>query len=173
MRNGISGASVPLDLVYAGDVNAATLAISFSPLLTYAIAEVETIEGQLRGEWNAATVVSGDGGHGVMQITPEDWWSTEMRAEWASTNWQVPHDNITFALKWFLTDAEKFWSEYQGQQGIALVRCISAEYNAGRSNALKGHASGDVGLYTFHENGLSYPDHTALNYNALLAKVGA
>lgn len=171
MRHGISGASVPLDLLYAGVIDGATLQLSFSPLLTYAIAKIETIDGEVAGKWNATNVISGDGGHGLMQITPQAWWTPEMRYAWAEIKYDNPFDNCLFALKWFLLPAETFWSEEEGMTGEALARCIAAEYNAGRNNALLGHQRGDVGLYTFHEEGVSYSDHARDNYLALLERV--
>jgi hypothetical protein len=168
VRNGISGASVPLQLVYAGDVNAATLKESFYPLLTYAIAEVETIEGERAGQWDAATIVASDGGTGLMQITPEEWWTSEMNYEWSSINRTNPHDNCVFGVQFFLVPAEEFWVGNYAFEGNDLIRAIAAEYNAGRGLALQGHNEGDIGKYTKHQGALSYPDHVLQNYTALM-----
>jgi hypothetical protein len=171
MRNGISGASVPLQLLYAGEINAATLRESFFPLLTYAIAEVETIEGERAGRWDAATVVADDGGTGLCQITQEDWWSSEMIFDWNAITRTNPYDNTCFALRYFLIPAEEFWVANYAFQGNDLIRAIAAEYNAGRNLALAGHNAGNIGLYTTPENGVLYTDHVLANYTKLVGMV--
>lgn len=173
MRNGISGASVPLDLIYAGDINTATLKVSFFPLVAYAIALVETIEGELAGEWEAATVISSDGGHGLCQPTPATWWTPEMNFDWRAIDWRKPCANAEFSIKWFMVPAEQFWAVHYGMQGDSLIRCLCAEYNAGRTCAIEGHNDGDVGRYTTHERGVSYSDHVLKNYHALINQVNA
>jgi hypothetical protein len=137
MRNGLSAGPLAAGLLYGPQIQAACeIPPTFSPEVAYAIALNETIEGQENGSWDAATVVSADGGHGLFQLTssyPDDW--------------ADPLANATYAVEHFLLPAETFWSN-MGIQGDDLVRCIAADFNAGRQGALDGHAKGDVDLYT-------------------------
>lgn len=145
MKDGIEGASVGIGLPFSATVNAACIVADFSPILCYAVAWRETIEEYGSG---AAGVLAdnGDGGHGLMQITPEDWWSAEMTAEWDALAWQDAPQNVAFALKWFLLPALSYWAPFE--QGEALVKCVAAEYNAGRSAVIAAHAKGNVDLAT-------------------------
>jgi hypothetical protein len=123
------------------------------------IAWQESIGGQVAGLWpDAATVVSGDGGRGLCQLTssfPDDW-----------TN---PAVNATYALDAFLLGAVQYWNVHVGLTGTDLLRAIAAEFNAGRSGAEQGHVEGDVGNHTTHDaNGVSYPDNVLAHYTKLI-----
>jgi len=134
MRNGIEAASLSPALPYAAPINeaCARLNATQSPLLCYAIAYRETIVEFGSG---SAAVVSDDGGHGLFQLTAS-----------FPDNWQSAYVNACYAIDEFITPAEVFWAkEVQGED---LVRCIAAEFNAGRSAALRGHEEGNVDAYT-------------------------
>jgi hypothetical protein len=154
MRDGLAAGPLPPTLLYAAPIEAACeIPPSFSPLVAYAIAQNETIDGEKNGSWDAATVVSADGGHGLFQLTSS-----------YPSDWADPLANATYAVEHFLLPAETFWSN-MGMQGNDLVRCIAAEFNAGRQGALDGHAEGDVGKYTTDH----YDQRALANYQALLA----
>lgn len=141
MRNGIAGAVVPLSLQYADEINRACVLGDFSPMVAYAVKWNETAAMP-----NATTVISGDDGHGLFQITPEDWWTPEMVSRWASIDWTNPYSNALFAVDYFLVPAETYWqSIFQGED---LVRAIAAEFNAGRTAAIDGHREGNLDKYT-------------------------
>ena len=130
MRNGISAAPLPDGLQYGDEISAACLNADFFPALAYAVKWNETAALP-----DAATIISADGGHGLMQLTaafPEDW--------------ADPYANALYAIETFLRPAETYWAFIE--QGEALVRCILAEYNAGRANAIRGHQQGNVDLCT-------------------------
>ena len=137
MRNGIEAATLLLTLPFAEAINQACERPGHtqSPLLCYAIAWRESIEEYGSG---AATVLSdnGDGGHGLFQITEPP----------IPHNWQSAYVNACHAIDDFITPAETFWATFE--QGEALVKCIAAEFNAGRSQALEGHEQGDVDMKT-------------------------
>jgi soluble lytic murein transglycosylase-like protein len=130
MRNGIQSGVVPADWPFAKEIPAAADARGFSAILIAAIQHNETDDMP-----DAATIVSADGGRGVMQLTAT-----------FPPNWKDPSVNIQYAIDFFLKPAEEFWAD--SEQGVDLVRCIAAEYNAGRGNAIRGHDEGDVDLYT-------------------------
>ena len=89
---------------------------------------------------DAATVISDDGGHGLLQLTSS-----------YPANWADPYANVLYAIDNFLRSAETYWSaELQGNN---LIRAIAAEYNAGRSQAIAGHEAGNVDLYTTNSYG--------------------
>ena len=130
MRNGIFGTSLDLSIRFAREITAACAATDWFPYVVAAIQQNET-----SALPNAATIVSPDGGHGVMQLTatyPE--------------NWADPYANILYAIEHFLKPAEAYWCGHV--QGEDLVRAIAAEYNAGRGNAILGHKAGNLDLYT-------------------------
>ena len=155
MRNGLAAGPLPADLDYGPSIQAACSAAAdggFSPEVAYAIALNETIHGEHIREWASAASVIGKTyprGWGLFQITPEpEWWSQAMQAEWTALNWADPQQNAAFAIKWFLRPAEDYWAS-QGLQGGPLVRCIAAEFNAGRPAVIAAHAHGDVDLATY------------------------
>jgi hypothetical protein len=141
----------------------------FSPELMYAIAWRESIRGQIEGLWPLANaVVATDNGCGLCQVTPADWWTSDLHAAWNAIDWRNPYANTKFAIEYFALPAEEYWSRYQQMQGVDLARCIAAEYNCGRGLALDGHKSGNVDLHT---TGGDYAADVALNYTRLVNKI--
>jgi hypothetical protein len=130
MRNGIVATSLDLSMPFAQQINARCSADDWFPYVVAACQKNET-----GSRPDAATVISGDGGHGVMQLTasyPDDW--------------ADPAANIDYAIMQFLKPAEDFWAaQFQGEE---LVKAIAAEYNAGRGKVLQGHEEGDLDKYT-------------------------
>jgi hypothetical protein len=171
MRNGLSAGPLPRGLLYGAQISQACDAVpnGFSPLVAYAIAFRETIRGQIEGLWpDAATVMSlnGDGGHGLFQITVEDWWTSGMTTQWASFDWKDPVSNGLFAVKWFLLDAESYWANVIGLSGDALIKCIADEFNDGRTATIRAHAQGNAdGAST----GGNYGSDVVANYHRILA----
>jgi hypothetical protein len=135
-RNGIQGGTLAPSLPYVLPISSACNVADFFPSVTYAICWRESISGEVDGLWaDAAQVLSPDGGHGLGQLTSS-----------FPTDWADPYKNVLYAIDEFLKPAEVFWAaELQGDN---LVRAIAAEYNAGRSDAIKGHAMGNLDLYT-------------------------
>lgn len=129
MRNGITS-GVVANVPFASLINAVSETADFSAFVISAIQHNET-----DGMADAVTVISPDGGHGVMQLTSQ-----------VPPNWDDPYANILYAVDNYLEPAETYWAPIV--QGDDLVRCIAAEYNAGRGGAIKGHEEGDVDLYT-------------------------
>ena len=130
MRNGIVAGTLDPALPFAAEITWAATQADFSPLLAYAIKWNETAALP-----DAATVVSADGGHGLMQLTSA-----------FPPNWADPYANALYAIDNFLEPAETYWAaELQGED---LVRAIAAEYNAGRSAAIHAHAAGDIDAAT-------------------------
>lgn len=154
MKYGLSGASVPANLPYAADVNRAATESDFSPLFSYAVFYRETIHGEVAGWWNAATVISADGGHGLGQITPP--WNV------VPAQWYLPYQNAMASIK-ILDRALENWLPIF--QGADLLRLAAATYNAGYGNALAGHNRGNVDTYTTK----NYAAGVLAYYNALLA----
>jgi len=136
---GLSGAEVSaLKNKYAGYTNRAANSRNFSPPLLYAVAYRETIHGELVGLWpSALTVVSGDGGHGLFQLTSS-----------YPAAWEDPLINALYAIDVFLKPAIDYWHGLQNYSGDDLVRLVAATFNAGLGGAEKGHAAGDVDKYT-------------------------
>jgi hypothetical protein len=130
MRNGIVATPLDLSMPFAQQINAACSDADWFP---YVVAACQKNETGSRAD--AATVISGDGGHGVMQLTAS-----------YPDNWADPTANIAYAIKVYLEPAEAYWkTQFQGED---LVKAIAAEYNAGRGNVIKGHAEGDLDKYT-------------------------
>jgi hypothetical protein len=161
MRNGLSAGPLPAHLPYGDAIQKACEGAryagltSFSPLVAYACAVNETIQGEVNGSWSAATVVSADGGHGLFQLTSS-----------FPVNWRDPYTNALFACEHFFMPAEAFWSSPPySLSGTALLRAIAASFNAGLGNALAGHRRGDVDAYTTAH----YADRARAHYDALLA----
>lgn len=147
MRNGIVGTPLDLALPFAKPINAACATADFFPYLAFAIKWNETASLP-----DAATVVSADGGHGLMQLTSS-----------YPANWDDPYANVLYAVDEFLRPAENYWSlDFQGDD---LIRAIAAEYNAGRSAVIKGHAEGDLGKFTTDH----YDQRALATYLKLLA----
>lgn len=140
MQHGIVAGTIPHALPFAGVIQAAADAAGFSAALAYGVAWRETIRGQKYGQWNAATVVSTDGGHGLFQLTssyPDDW--------------REPESNARYALDNFLKPARDFFVA-KGVLGEALVRCIAAAFNAGTETAWEAHLRYDVDSVTTGHN---------------------
>lgn len=149
MRNGLSAGPIPVVLPFAAEIERACEAVpnGFSPMVAYAIKLNET------GLNDPPTIQSADGGHGLMQLT----------SSWP-TNWQQPYANALWAVEFYLVPAETYWAG-QGMQGDDLVRCIAAEFNAGRGGAMDGHRIGNVDAYT--TNG--YAARALKHYHLLVA----
>ena len=138
MKWGISGKPIPAALRYAAPIQEAADDDDFPPLFAYAIAWRETISGEVNGLWpSAATVVSGDAGHGLFQLTSS-----------YPGDWQDPKANALYAIQNFLLPAQEYWYGLNGYTGPDLVKLCAAEFNAGRGNAERGHEEGNVDLYT-------------------------
>lgn len=153
MKYGVSGAPLPAGLDYGAPVSAAASASDFAPCWLYAHAWQETIK--VEG-MNAASALSGDGGHGLFQLT----------ASYPS-NWEDPEANASYAITNYLQPAIAYWNGVRGIEGDALVKCVAAEYNAGRTNAIKGYDTGDVGRFTTHTAGVSYANLVLTYYQQL------
>jgi len=137
MRDGISGAPLPSGFPYAAIIAARCIPDSFFPCLVGAIKMNET--GLGHGP-DTETIVSGDGGRGIMQLTSS-----------YPSNWTNGAVNIGYAIDHFLIPAYQAW---RGElQGPDLIRAIAATYNAGLGNAQAGHREGDVDKYTTNRYG--------------------
>lgn len=165
MELGLAGDPYPATLPYASAINTAATSRKFWPCVLGAVLWQESVGPEVSG-WlvetygpgtTAANVVSGDGGHGIGQLTssyPDDWAN--------------PLVNATYALDAFLLTALQYWAIHVKLQGDDLLRALAAEYNAGRVAAIKGHINGDVGLETTHdEHGVSYSDNVLAHYQKL------
>lgn len=139
MRWGIQGASLPTDkgLPYIDVVTAACAAVNFPPCFAYAVAWRETIRGQVGGKWDAATVVSGDGGHGLFQLT-----------SYVPPGWNDPLTNAEAALKyWLLPNTNSFYDHFN-LSGDNLVKAAADAFNRGYgavSRSLSNGQDPDVG----------------------------
>lgn len=166
MRNHISGAPLPahLNLPFAFEIEAGCqVTPTFSPLLAYSIkvCETDSTEPADTVEFGAdlTTMLMPNGspaGRGIFQLSSS-----------YPANWKDPLTSTLYAIAHFLYPAEAFWSSTYGMQGADLVRCIAAEYNAGRGGAVAGHAHGDVGMYTTRQVGVSYSDECLSYYHNL------
>lgn len=145
---GISGGDLPLTLPYAKSIQEAADDANFSPRFTYAIAWRETIRAQMSG-WiiatygagiTAANCVSGDGGHGVFQLT-----------SYVPPHWDDPYSNALCAIKnWFTGGPQpsmQYWVA-RGMVGNDLIRCMAASFNCGIDQAQAGHDRGNVDMNT-------------------------
>lgn len=148
MIDGISGESLPADFPYKTVIEEACGA-DFFPCLVGAIKMNET---GLGCGLETEQCISGDGGHGIMQLTSS-----------YPDNWQEPLPNIDYAVDHFLRLAYEFWRPTL--QGSDLVRAIAATYNGGLGNAEAGHAEGDIDRYTTNR----YGDRALAHYEALIA----
>jgi hypothetical protein len=152
---GLSGASVASGLLYAGAINGSAQRANFPPPLLYAICFIESIGGEYNDEWNAATVISADGGHGLGQLTAS-----------YPDNWSDPSANADYAVSVFLVPAVNYWHGNMQLTGEALIKCVAATYNAGLGNAQLGFTDGNVDEYT---TGHDYGRRCIAVYNALVA----
>jgi hypothetical protein len=149
----ISGRPIPKTLPYAKTIQAPCVELGFPPCLAYAIAWRESISGEVNGSWNAATVLSSDGGHGLFQLTstfPEGWDNEDVNVRYALSNFLIP------ALHQFARRALR---------GDDLARVVAASFNAGESAAWKAHLAGDVDLAT---TGATYASAVLSTYQRLV-----
>ena len=155
---GLSGAEVSaLKNKYAGYTNRAANSRNFSPPLLYAVAYRETIHGELVGLWpSALTVVSGDGGHGLFQLTSS-----------YPAAWEDPLINALYAIDVFLKPAMDYWHGLENFTGDTLVLLVAATFNEGLSAARAYHASGNVDAGTTDHYG-----HGVLAYYKNLVEKG-
>ncbi len=151
---GISGALVNPTFPYAHVINEAAISNDVSPKLCYAIAYRETISGEINGLWpNAATVIAGDGGTGLFQLTPPPP---------SLDNPLDPYQNAMAAMQGWILPALALWVG-QGYQGDTLVLLVAATFNEGSEAAEKYHAQGNVDAGTTDEYG-----HGVLTYYTAL-----
>lgn len=153
MKYGISGAPVESTLPYAEPINIAAIEADSFPCLAYAIAERETIRGEINGTWCAATVESFDGGHGLFQLT----------SSWP-VNWRDPQANASYAVSQFIQPAIQSGIQL-GLESESLVKFVAAAFNEGLGAAEKYHAQGNVDLGT---TGNNYGADVLVNYLRLV-----
>jgi hypothetical protein len=136
MKWGIMSGNLDQSLPYAIPITYVCKNADFPIAFAYAIAWHESIQGEVNGKWTASTVVSGDGGHGLFQLTssyPEDWSNALANTEWALDEFLLPDVAV--------------WVNEFGLSGEPLIKCVAASFNAGLGGAEAGHARGDVDLY--------------------------
>lgn len=140
MRWGISGRSLPADqaLRYLEPITDACAAFNFPPCFAYAIAWRESISGEVAGTWpSAATVVSGDGGHGLFQLTsfvPTGWSDALTNAHAALQYWLVPNVNSLY--------------DHFSLSGDQLIKAAADAFNRGYGavqQSLKSGQDPDIG----------------------------
>jgi soluble lytic murein transglycosylase-like protein len=153
MIYGISGAPIKnADLYpFAGESNGVAFEANFPPAWLYAHAWQESIREDGAA---SATVISSDGGHGLMQLTssyPDDW--TDPRA------------NLQYALSTFLYPAIDYWHGLYNYSGSVLMLLVAATYNEGLGAAKKWHSQGDVDGGTTNE----YGHRIVATYGALIS----
>ena len=154
MRWGVSGKPIPSGLPYETPIRNACFMPCFPPCLAYAIASVETIGGEVAGSWNAATVISADGGHGLFQLT-----------SYVPPGWDNPATNARYAvIDWLVPDATRVFQELR-LSGDNLVRAVAAAFNAGWGGMMSGHRLDDVDRFTTNH----YAARVLANYHKLVA----
>lgn len=146
MRWGIESGTLDPNLPYAAAVTAAAVECDIPVALLYSIAWHESIQGEINGKWIAATVVSGDGGYGLCQLT----------SSWPD-DWQDPQANARYACEVYIAPAAEYWVNRVSAPDD-LVKCIGATYNAGLGSAVAGHQQGNVDLYTTDNYGAAIVD---------------
>jgi hypothetical protein len=158
MRWGISGQPISLNLglPYVAEITAACSALNFPPCFAYAIAWRETISGERNGQWDAATVVSPDGGHGLFQLT-----------SYVPPGWQDPLTNAEAALKyWLLPNVNSLYDHFQ-LQGDDLVKAAADAFNRGYGNVSASLSAGqDPDVNSAHGN---YGSAVLQQYQLLVA----
>jgi hypothetical protein len=137
MKFGIAAGPIDTGLPYGLEIQHRCDHYGFSSPLAYAIAQRETIRGQIAGQWDARTIVSGDGGHGLYQLT----------SSWPNPGWDDIDTNIDWALVHYLIPAMTTFAN-EGLQGENLVRIIAAAFNEGIGAAWTYHKQGNVDLGT-------------------------
>jgi hypothetical protein len=149
----ISGVAIPKQLLYAATIQAPCVELGFSPCLAYAIAWRESISGEVNGTWDARTILSGDGGHGLFQLTstfPEGWDNEDVNVRYTLSNFLIP------ALHQFAR---------RGLRGDNLARLVAASFNAGESAAWAAHLAGNCDLAT---TGANYATCVLAGYHRLI-----
>lgn len=136
MQHGVSAGPIDLSLPYAQIINSVCEEENFPTPLAYAIAWRETIQGEVNGSWNAATVVSFDNGRGLFQLTYS-----------APSNWKDPRANCKYAIDYFLKDNFAMFAR-RGLEGDDLVKVTAAAFNAGAASAWNAHLAGNVDKVT-------------------------
>jgi hypothetical protein len=135
MLYGIEARSLPDRFPFSDPINLACWQANFFPLFAGAIATREILI--VNRSSSAASYISGDGGHGLFQLTsewPPDWDDPQANCAYAIANWLYPD------LKW--------WNQNTGYLGENLMRCTAASFNAGRSAAWNAHMNGNVDAAT-------------------------
>jgi hypothetical protein len=122
MLYGIAAMPVHSDLAYAQAINDAANEVNFSPPLAYAIANRESIRGERNGKWIAAHVVSGDGGHGLFQLT--SWFP--------AIGWDNPRINAHWAIVRWLQPSVSHYAAHHGYRGDILIDAVADAFNAGQ-----------------------------------------
>jgi hypothetical protein len=160
VKYGIVSGVIPAHLPYSAPIQEACTERDFSAFLTYAVAWRETIRGEIAGLWvplTAATVVSGDGGHGLCQLT----------SSWPNPGWETPETNVCWAIDHYLKP-DMDWLAGKGLTGEALIRGTAAAFNAGLGAAWDGHIErNDFDAYT---TGNDYAADVLSVYNALVER---
>lgn len=152
MKDGIAGGPLASHHEFAAIVNELAIELDVSPLLVYAIRLNETSEG------DSPSIVSFDGGHGVMQLT------SSFPPDWAD-----PAANIRYAIVDYIAPDWKSWKAAEPSlQGDDLVRCIAAGYNGGFERALQAHRAGNVDRATYSGH---YAADAVANYHRLVDEV--
>jgi hypothetical protein len=147
MRDNVSGTPVPSGFPYSTLINQIAAANNVAPCLVAAIKINET------GLNDPPDIVSGDGGHGLWQLTSS-----------YPSDWADPEANCTYAVQNFIVPAWEYWAGC-GQTGEALVKCIAAEFNGGRGNAQAGFDEGNVDAYTTN----NYGARAVANFQSLIS----
>jgi hypothetical protein len=150
---------------YAADLNTAGILQNFPPLWIAAEAYVESIVLEIAGTIPSAAAtksLNGDGGFGLCQLTEEP---EGYVGDWPPTGWANAQTNAEFAIQYYLRPAADWWYRTYGYTGPTLVRCTAAEFNAGRTAAVKGHDAGNVDQET---EGGDYAARVLAAFNSLL-----
>ena len=156
MIYGLSGRAVSSALPYATPINVACMELGFSPPLAYAIAQRETIRGQIGGLWDAATIVSTDDGHGLFQLT----------SSWPA-KWNDPLANARYAIGGWLVPSMHHYATVHGLAGDELVKAIADSFNAGDAVVCRACREGtDPDRAT---SGRDYGSDVLANYKRLVA----
>lgn len=155
MKDGISGTHLPPNFPFGITMSMIASSKGFFPPLVGAIAWEETLKVLTPAE--AVGYISGDGGHGVFQLTdswPENWQNVSASCDWA--------------IDKFLMPAYTAWTEKTDLKGGKLVQCIAATYNAGWGQAWDGHLAGNVDMWT---TGHDYGERVLADYEHLVSGI--
>lgn len=136
---GIADKPVDARLPFAQVISEAALARGFSRSFLYAIAWRETLCDEAIAD--PATFISGDGGHGVFQLTSS-----------FPQNWQDVGESAMYAIDNFLFPAVVYLAD-EGLRGDDLVKVAAAAFNAGLTAAWNAHLAGNVDAVTTNNYG--------------------